>query len=565
MNILKLTLAALLIMGGVLFAVLFVWYLDQIPSLSIGIERSEYTITADIKERLESEHVATSFAETKSINKEHIKQNEPLLGPNILYLLADDLGYGDVEYNGGKASTPNINKMAQGPHSILLSRFYSGGPVCSPTRGTILTGRNHNRYCIWHADVGVPCFDGQCPCSMPLPTSEITLPEILKKEGYQTAIYGKWHVGDLQVVEGGNKRWPVSHPGMHGFDEWLVTERDSFSVAPNCGCYDRFSCTVGNQFYEHKFCRDYHYMDHESNSLRAYNQSIVGDSEFIVDMFEKFLKDSRSVEKPFFVILAFHDVHRVYYALEPFFSKYTSMGYNKDLVHYSGAVSQLDQAIGRARHLLKEYKISQNTLVWFSSDNGPQLHTPGSTGGLKGQKGTVFEGGIRVPAIIEWPAVIKRNRVSDYPVVTNDLLPTVCDILGIAPPSDRPLDGISILPFLQEKIDHRNSSIAFAFYIKNGDLKSDFYGAIMQDSHKLIIHYNNGNAKTVNLYDIVNDAQETTDISDTHSDLVQPLKQQLQEFLLSVTQSATNIGCISTHDRRSRSTLGKCSCHGISP
>ena len=563
MKNLKFTLTALVVLAGMLCAVLFGWYLNEISSQSMGIGLSEHDTAADKKGRMKLKNVTTSLVGKKGVNKEYIKQTESSLRPNILYLLADDLGYGDVEYNGGKASTPNINKMAQGPHSILLSRFYSGGPVCSPTRGTILTGRNHNRYCIWHADVGVPCFDGQCPCSMPLPTSEITLPDILKKEGYQTAIYGKWHVGDLQVVDGGNKRWPVSHPGMHGFDEWLVTERDSFSVAPNCGCYNRFSCTVGNQFYEHKFCRDYHYMDHESNRLRAYNKSIVGDSDFIVDMFEKFLKGSRSVEKPFFVILAFHDVHRVYYALEPFLSKYTSMGYKKELVHYSGAVSQLDQAIGRARHLLQEYNIAQNTLVWFSSDNGPQLYTPGSTGGLKGQKGTLFEGGIRVPAIIEWPAIIKRNRKSDYPVVTNDLLPTVCDILGIIPPNDRPLDGISILPFLQDKIDYRNSSIAFAFHIKQGDLKSDFHSAIMQDSYKLIIHYNNGNAKTVNLYDIVNDARETTDISNTRSDLIQPLKQQIEEFLQSVTRSATDIGCISTHDRRR--TSGKCSCHGISP
>ncbi len=364
------------------------------------------------------------------------RHKNPLQHPNILYLLADDLGYGDVEYNGGKAKTPNLNQMARGPNSVLLTRFYLGGPVCSPTRGTLLTGRNHNRYCIWHADLGVPCNDGECPCSMPLPTSEVTLPELLKNEGYKTAIFGKWHVGDLKVIEGGNKKWPVSHPGMHGFDLWLVTERDTSSVAPNCQCSERFSCTVEKRWYQHKTCRDYHYMDKESEKLQAYHNSIIGDSDFIVDMFEKYLQKLHSSEKLFFVILAFHDVHRVYYALDPYYTMYRKQGYSRDVTHYYGAISQLDQAIGRVRGLLETYGIKNNTFVWFSSDNGPQKGTPGSTAGLRGEKGTVFEGGIRVPAILEWPAVIKANRKSDYPVVTNDLLPTVCDILGIDPPQD---------------------------------------------------------------------------------------------------------------------------------
>ena len=127
--------------------------------------------------------------------------------PNIVYLLADDLGYGDVEYNGGQAVTPHLKAMANGPHSIHFSRFYSGGPICSPTRGTLLTGRNHNRYCIWHADIGSGAKqDLTCPSLMPLPHSEFTVAEILKEIGYCTAIYGKWPVGDLVPIEGGNEK-----------------------------------------------------------------------------------------------------------------------------------------------------------------------------------------------------------------------------------------------------------------------------------------------------------------------------------------------------------------------
>ena len=235
--------------------------------------------------------------------------------------------------------------------------------------------------------------------------------------------------------------------------------------------------------------------------------------------------------------------------------------YSAGTTHYYGAISQLDQAIGRVRGLLETYGIRNNTFVWFSSDNGPQKETPGSTAGLRGKKGSVFEGGIRVPAILEWPAVIKANRKSDYPVVTNDLLPTVCDILGVDPPLDRPIDGISILPFLKGDVNHRNSSIAFAFHIRRGDLNSYFYGALLQGSKKLVVNYDKGNIQSVNLYDVVADPKEETDISLQHTDVVPALKQELQDFLQSVKKSATDIGCIFTHDRRSESLYNsRCRC-----
>ena len=234
--------------------------------------------------------------------------------------------------------------------------------------------------------------------------------------------------------------------------------------------------------------------------------------------------------------------------------------YSADTTHYYGAISQLDQAIGRVRGLLETHGVKNNTFMWFSSDNGPQIGTPGSTAGLRGKKGSVFEGGIRVPAILEWPAVIKANRKSDYPVVTNDLLPTVCDVLGVDPPLDRPIDGTSILPFLKGDVNHRNSSIAFAFHIKRGDLNSDFYGALVQGSQKLVVKYDKGNIQSVNLYDVVADPKEEADISHQYTDVVPVLKQELQDFLKSVNKSATDIGCILTHDRRP-SEIVKSKCH----
>ena len=475
---------------------------------------------------------------------------ETVSSPNIIYLLADDLGYGDVEYNGGRALTPHLNAMAEGPHSIHFTRYYSGGPTCSPTRGTLLTGRNHNRYCIWHADIGQPCGDIECPCLMPLPHSEITVAEILKQAGYSTATFGKWHLGDLQEIPGGNKRWPVSHPGMHGFDDWLVTERDTFSVAPNCICYKGFDCTVDGRFYYHKTCRDYHYINPWTGKLEAYHNFIRGDSSFLVNRFEEYLKKAVAQDKPFFVLLSFHDVHSSFYALDPYYNMYQLKGYDERTIHYYGAISQLDEAVGKVRELLIEYGVSENTMLWFSSDNGPQVGTPGSAGSLRGMKGSVYEGGIRVPAIIEWPSVIKSNRRTDMPVVTSDFLPTVCDILDIKPPADRPIDGLSILPLLLDKSRTRNKSIGFAFHVLKGDTRANFSSAWSGEEYKLYTTHENGVYIRSQLFDMTHDIAEQHDVSQEHPLLVQQMTSELKEFIASFTESTHEVGCHDVHDRR---------------
>ena len=473
--------------------------------------------------------------------------------PNIVYMLADDLGYGDVQYNGGKARTPNLNAMADGPHSIHFSRFYSGGPSCSPTRGTLLTGRNHNRYCIWHADLGDPKTDLTCPSLGPLPSSELTVAEILKDIGYHTAIYGKWHVGDLIPIKGGNKKWPVSNPAMNGFVDWLVTERPISTLLPNCKCSPAYSCAMnGTNIYVH-FCRDYWYWDMKTNRLSKYKGQIFEDSHFIVDQFEHFLKE-RNASVPFFVELSFHSVHIPYVATPHWFKYYQKhLSIPEREINYIGSISSMDEAIGRVRHLLQKYNIANNTMLWFSSDNGPQEKHPGSTGGLRGRKGTVFEGGIRVPGIIEWPGVITGNRKCSVPVVTSDFLPTVADILGIDIPEDITLDGISILPLLQNKIDRRDSNIKFAFHILKGNLNSNFDGAVVGDQYKYHAHFSGGKIQKFYLFDLVADRAETTNVSSSHIDLTVSMRAELDQFLQSVTESATQIGCLETHDRRESS------------
>ena len=468
--------------------------------------------------------------------------------PNILYLLADDLGYGDVEYNGGKAHTPHLNAMANGPHSIHISRFYSGGPTCSPTRGTLLTGRNHNRYCIWHADLGNPREDLTCPSLGPLPCSEITIAEMLKELGYHTSIYGKWHVGDLVKIPGGNVGWPVSHPGMNGFRDWLVTERHSASVLPNCKCSSKYPCVLQGREYHLELCRNYWRVNPYTEKVEKYPGQVFDDSHFLVDQFEEFLQD-RNTSKPFFTILAFHSVHWRYLATPYWLDYYKSVEDANDK-HYLGAISDLDEAIGRVRKLLQQYSVYNNTLVWFSSDNGPQKGGPGSSGGLRGRKGDVWEGGIRVPGIIEWPAVIKGNRKSSSPVVTSDLLPTVADIVGVETPQKVTLDGISILALLQNRTDQRGSNMKFAFHIQRGNLDSRFNAAVIGDQYKYYAEFDKGKVSAFYLFDLVSDHAETTNVSSSHIDLTLSMKAELEQFLLSVTATATEVGCLETHDRR---------------
>ena len=474
--------------------------------------------------------------------------------PNIIFILADDLGYGDVQYNGGDAVTSNLNAMASGPHSIKFTRFYSGGPVCSPTRGTLLTGRNHNRYCIWRANTaGKTCnntSDFNCAAKMPLPTSEITVAEILKNAGYRTATFGKWHLGDLKPLPGGSSRWPSSHPGQHGFDVWKVTERSVPTANPNCACFNTSLCVLGHSARKGPpSCTNYHAgTGSDMNTLVTHDEPIIGDdSHFIVDEFASFLNSTVSnTDTPFFAYISLHTVHKVYVAIPPYSTLYTSQRYSQKEVDYYGAITAMDKAIGKIRELLGYHNLTNNTMLWFTSDNGPENNTPGQTAGLKGRKGSLYEGGIRVPGILEWPAVIPRNQVSNFPVVTSDFLPTICDILGTQPPKDRQIDGISILPHIQGNMEYRTKPITWAFN-KKGDFRKKYSTAISDNRYKAHIEYKNGKVRSSHLYDLLIDSAESRDLSSQHPAVLRRLTQVMDAWTTSLINSARNeVSCLAT-------------------
>ena len=484
--------------------------------------------------------------------------------PNIIFMMADDLGYGDVGYNGGIASTPNLDSLAAGPNTILLNRYYSGAPVCSPTRGSVLTGRNPNRYCIWFANTG-HSSDFKEPETMPLPPTEVTVAEVLKNAGYRTAIFGKWHLGDLKKLKNGNAKWPVSHPGMHGFDDWLVTERSTPTYNLNCACFaDESSLCQPLGHNKHtKGCTNYYTIRDGESHLDPVQYPIRGeDSDFIVTKFEEFLNRTREEGAgPFFAYLPFHNVHTQYIASPENAQRYQSFGLNK--ADYYGATTAMDSAVGRVRTLLQSHNISHNTMLWFTSDNGPAGLSPGTTAGLRGRKNTLFEGGIRVPGLIEWPAMIKNNRQSEYPVVSSDLLPTVSDIVGFDVSSTgKIMDGISILPMIRNEQVKRDSTIKWAHRIPE-NFSGSYAAVIMNDRFKLYASYDQDRVVSSSLYDLVNDRHERVDVQSSHEQVFESLGQELETWRQSVIYSATHeVQCYGEQSGNVINPYLHCKCKG---
>eukprot|EP01083_Nonionella_stella_P090311 252316_1 len=490
--------------------------------------------------------------------------------PNFVMVLVDDMGWGDVSYNNGIALTPNIDAFASSPHTIVFQRGYSGAPLCSPTRASVLTGRNGDRECIYSANI-------KGSQTMPLPTSTFTIAEAVKKANpsYQTAFIGKWHLGDVYNKGKGN---PVSSPGDNGFDYWFATERNAATTTPNAGCAI-FSDTPDTIVYGHYknntvtdvtniFCSPYFYgndtnskgvtsirykVDHEYNN----DSNNERDSYFIITKFNEWL-DTADLRKPFLVMLWLHSPHIPYVMTDAIrdgcrdgtYCKPSPNGtaYTSRELDYYGTIVDIDQQIGRVRQLLKDYNIYEDTWLWFSSDNGPQQGHPGRTGGLRGYKDDVWEGGIRVPTIMEWPGVIPNDSfVSHFPVVTYDLLPSILDVLKVE--SDTPdwdLDGVSLMNTLRGGgVGSMTRSRPIGFTYMGGGLSL----AWMDGDWKIVQNSNHckGDECDAALYNLRNDPFETTDLSSQHTEgyRFRRMKDEMNDWYRSVMKSQyRDTGCI---------------------
>jgi len=359
--------------------------------------------------------------------------------PNVILCMADDQGWGDVGYNGHPyLETPNLDAMSRA--GIRFDRFYAGAPVCSPTRGSALTGRHPFRYGIYSANVGH------------IRKQEITLAEALGTQGYATGHFGKWHLGTLtnEVPDGrrgGKQKQHYSPPWENGFEVCFSTEQavPTWDPMKNQPIPTRYWTGPGQ---------------YATENLEG------DDSRVIMDRALPFLRKAVREQRPFLAVIWFHAPHAPVVAGSQYRAKYSR--FSEAEQHYYGCITALDEQMGRLRKELRTLGVAGNTMLWYCSDNGPEgrehysgTHR-GSAGGLRGRKRSLFEGGIRVPGILEWPDRVKQGRGSSIPCCTSDYYPTVMDALGLGVKGQpEPIDGISLLPLIEGKMRERPRPIAF--------------------------------------------------------------------------------------------------------
>jgi arylsulfatase A len=350
--------------------------------------------------------------------------------PNILLVLDDDLGYGDLGCYGSKdVLTPNVDKFAT--EGLRFTSCYAGHPNCSPSRTALMTGRTPTR-------VGVrDWIPEDSPVHMR--RSEITIAKLLHESGYATCHVGKWH------MNGEFNKPTQPQPNDHGFDYWFSTHNNAYPNHHNPDNFVRNGTEVGK--------------------LEGYAAHLV------VNEAMRWL-DARDKTKPFFAYVCIHEPH------EPISSdpKYAALYHSDDpsFNGHHGNISQMDDAFGRLMKKLDADGLRENTLVLFTSDNGPAItpqHPHGSSGPLRDKKGSTYEGGIRIPGILRWPGKTKPGTVSDEPISGVDFLPTMCAVAGVQPPQDRVLDGTSWLPVLEGQKLERQTPLYWHFNRATNDSK----------------------------------------------------------------------------------------------
>lgn len=449
--------------------------------------------------------------------------------PNVVLLMADDLGWGDTGYNGHPVlATPSLDAMSAA--GLRFDRFYAASPVCSPTRGSVLTGRHPMRYGVFGANVGH------------LRGEEITLAEVLRGRGYRTGHFGKWHLGTLlpDFSGKGDGRDPAqnySTPSMHGFEEWFSTE---YSVAswdpydpghqvPGRGLRDGGPGVDPRVLYWH-------------NGENVTRPLLGDDSRILMDRAIPFIEEAVAAGRPFLAVIWFHAPHRPVIGGPQYRARYAAETVPRQ--HYYAAVTAMDEQIGRLRGRLRQLGVAEDTLVWFCSDNGPDgMRGPvqrlqGSTGPLRGRKWSLYEGGVRVPGLVEWPARIGGGRATDFPVVTSDLFPTILAAIGEPLPAGRPYDGIDLLPAIDGWQRRRPRPIGFRF----GNQAS-----LLDDRYKLIDNHAGGGPEPADagaaprpryeLYDVVADPAESRDLAPDNPRTVERMAQALSEWQESCVRS----------------------------
>jgi arylsulfatase A len=407
--------------------------------------------------------------------------------PNIVFIMVDDMGYRNLGCYGSKTiQTPNIDAMSK--EGMKFTDCYSGAPVCAPARSVLMTG-----YHLGHAPVrsnsgGTPLFP-----------EDLTVAEILKKAGYLTGGFGKWGLGN-QGSQGAAEK--------QGFDTFF-------------GYY--------NQVHAHDFYTSHLFKNSERVELNGPSHSVISNGEraerkgqyahyAIHDETLSFIKESAASGKPFFCYAPWTPPHSdlVIPEDDPAWALY------KDKQDWPGRAkvvaamnSMVDRHVGELLGLLKELGIDDNTIVFFTSDNGASRHWPGvldSCGELRGIKGSYNEGGIRVPMIVRWPGKIKADTVSDLPWYFPDVMPTLAALAGVSTEIPKDTDGISIVPTLLGKGEQQKHEYLF------------WPGAVRMGNWKGV-----GKPGKIALYDLSSDISETNNLAGKHPEIIAKLTDIMQK------------------------------------
>ncbi len=403
--------------------------------------------------------------------------------PHIVLVMADDMGWGQTGYYQHPVlKTPHLDAMAEA--GLRFDRFYAAAPVCSPTRASVLTGRTNRR-------TGVESH------GYPLRRQEQTIAAALQAAGYTTGHFGKWHLNGMRGPGVPILADDTHHPGRFGFDDWLSVT-NFFDVDPIMS-------------------REGEFVEFEGDS-----------SEIIVDQALQFIGRQAAATTPSFTVIWYGSPHNPFMASQQDQQAFTELP-EASQKHYAELVA-MDRSIGALRQGLRDLQIADETLVWFCSDNGglPKI-TPDTVGGLRGHKGTMYEGGLRVPAILEWPQGIPASRVTQHPAVVMDIFPTIAEIVGLPPQTLlSPQDGQSLTALFDQELSRRAQPIPFQC----------FGNTVILDNDYKLIHFGGGKAgPRYELYNLAEDPHEQHNLWPAEPPVARKLLRHMKDFQASVKAS----------------------------
>lgn len=406
------------------------------------------------------------------------ERQEAARRPNIVLIVTDDQGYGDLGATGNPhLRTPHLDGLAA--QSVVFDRFFVS-PVCAPTRASLLTGRYHLRTGTWGVTGGRETMRGD----------EVTLAEVLRANGYRTGAFGKWH----------NGAHVPSTPRAQGFDEFFGFRGGHWNL--------------------------YFDADLEHDGKRVKTKGYIAD--VLTDEAMRFIEGHR--REPFFCYLALNTPHSPLQVPDLYFDAFTAKGLNARLASVYAMVANIDANVGRLLARLDALRLRDDTIVIFLSDNGPAGDRYNA--GMRGRKATVHEGGVRVPFFLRWPARLQPRRV-DRVAAHIDVLPTLVDLLGIAAPNGKPIDGRSLRPLLEGDAAGWTDRLLFTHQARPEGPPNTYPGAVRTQRHRLV---NEG--KGWQLFDMEADPSQKTDVAAANPEIARRLSEAYTAWFAEVSRGA---------------------------